>query len=106
MGKGRYYVLDDEGNPTPASYELWLEWIDFPRDLHVADDRVGELRVSTVFLGVDHGIGPAPMIYETMIFIDDDMSDIYMERYSTREEAIEGHKRALVIAAEYKGGGE
>jgi hypothetical protein len=53
---------------------------------------VGPMRVSTVFLGLDHW----GMLYETMVFEGDGSSDFECERYATRAEAIEGHK--VVVA--------
>lgn len=60
--------------------------------------------VSTVFLGLDHdytGKGP-PVLWETMIFGidipgDEDGYD-YQTRYSSREDALSGHKRAVNVA--------
>lgn len=53
------YILDDEGRVRPASDTItWAKWFEtHPR--HVADETVGESRVSTVFLGIDHGFAPA-----------------------------------------------
>lgn len=45
------------------------------------------MRVSTVFLGLDHG----GMLYETMVFEGDDTHEYDMVRYSTRAEAEHGH---------------
>lgn len=62
----------------------------------LAKDQVGDLLVSTVWLGLDHafgGEGP-PMIFETMV-LNPDYSDIYCERYGTEDEALAGHKRIL-----------
>ena len=63
---------------------------------------VGEYQVSTVDLGLDHSFGIGkPLYYETMIFekkIDKDgfhNSLDYQVRYSTEEEAREGHKKAI-----------
>ncbi len=54
-------------------------------------------RVSTVWLGLDHNfLGDRILIFETMIFSGTrwkDMGGIDMDRYSTEEEAIEGHKK-------------
>lgn len=52
--------------------------------------------VSTVWLGLDHGFGwGKPLIYETMVFrgISCDLDTC---RYSTREEAVLGHKRMFL----------
>lgn len=55
----------------------------------------GEVLVSTVFLGIDHGWrSPVPVLWETMIFGHPDFTD-YQERYATREAAMEGHAKAV-----------
>ena len=61
---------------------------------------VGDYVVSTVDLGLDHSFGDGPpLYYETMIFKkkDDeiDWGGEYQERYSTEEQAIIGHQRAI-----------
>ena len=72
---------------------------------------VGEYQVSTVDLGLDHSFGIGkPLYYETMIFkiknnkIDFDNSLDYQVRYSTEEEAREGHKKAIEYVKQLKGG--
>lgn len=80
------------------------EWISGFRDdeaKRVGLDYVGEVMISTVWLGLDHsfgfGNGP-PLIFETMIFdSEDEELDNYQERYSTEERAIEGHERAIAL---------
>jgi hypothetical protein len=57
--------------------------------------------VSTVFLALNHAFGSGPpVLFETMIF--GGPHDEYQERYTTVEEAREGHRRAVERA---KGGG-
>ena len=52
--------------------------------------------VSTVWLGLDHQYGDRPiLIFETMVFDGKDMMDEYVERYTTEEEAQEGHERIV-----------
>ena len=96
-----YYILDENGNPEKkTSLFGWAIWMgennmkrmilkDYPND-HVM--------VSTVFLGIDHSLpgDKEPLLFETMIFEDGKSWD-YQERYSTREKAIEGHKRAVAF---------
>lgn len=81
------------------------EWIAYARDhdneiserKRVERTEVGDdVTVSTVFLGLDHNFyGGAPLIYETMIFGGE--CDQHQWRYSTVEQAREGHAR--VVAA-------
>jgi hypothetical protein len=53
--------------------------------------------VSTVFLGIDHSFGHGlPLVFETMIFRGGNGEEQW--RYSTWEEAVAGHERAVAIA--------
>jgi len=51
--------------------------------------------VSTIFLPIDHGYGTnKSLFFETMVFFEDDYPcEEYCERYSTYDEAVEGHNR-------------
>lgn len=63
----------------------------------VAHDRLpGEVMVSTIFLGIDHGYGGAPLLFETMIF--GGQHDQWQNRYRTFQAAKDGHAEALKIA--------
>ena len=86
--RGKYIL---KGKRAFLEYDL-LE----TADCHVAKDVIGKVRVSTVFLGLDHNLdGGKPILFETMIF--GGRHDGYQERYSTWEEAEKGHKKALRI---------
>jgi hypothetical protein len=68
------------------------EWTDlFEGGRFHLKSKIGDFFVSTVFLGIDYnfGVGP-PAIFETMVF-HDDYSDLPCERYSTKQEATDGH---------------
>ena len=72
---------------------------------HVAYDEIGGYRISTIFLGTNHQYdlnNPKPILFETMIF--GDYPGEYQERYSTYDEAIEGHYKAknLVLSGHFK----
>lgn len=60
----------------------------------------GGLRVSTVFLGIDHGfsfpelVDIEPVLFETMVF-DSDGGNTYQRRYKSYDAAIRGHKRIV-----------
>lgn len=71
-------------------------------DRHVGSTKIGNLWVSTVFVGLNMSIDKdTPLIYETMVFnqdesrTDDDPSDFFCERYQTEEQAIGGHERIV-----------
>jgi hypothetical protein len=90
-----YYILDEHGNPVPEpDVRRWSEWFN-KCDKHVAEDMIGEIRVSTVFLGIDHSFGGPPLLFETMIFGGE--HDGYQQRYINRQDGLEGHIKAVVL---------
>lgn len=61
---------------------------------HVGKDNVGEVFISTVFLGVDHAYyGGPPILFETMVFRGH--LDERQWRYATWDEAVAGHARIV-----------
>lgn len=56
----------------------------------VGDDMVGDVHVSTVFLGLDHGFGHGPLWFETMIFGGE--HDQWQDRYQSYDAAELGHR--------------
>jgi hypothetical protein len=92
----RWYILDHERRPVRVDDALtWGRWLQEVEDNHVAHEEIGDTRVSTIFLGLDHrhsGNGP-PMLFETMIF--GGMLDGTRWRYSTWDDAETGHAMAV-----------
>lgn len=73
-----------------------MDWARFMEnnDRRVARDEVGDIYISTVFLGTDHGWrNPEPILFETMIFGGE--HDGYQERCSTYDEAVKMHEVAV-----------
>ena len=92
------YILDDSGNPIPASHLKWGRWFATHNRSVSQTQATPSIRVSTVFLGVDHSWwteGP-PRLWETMIFGGE--HDQYQDRYSSLADALEGHHRAVRLA--------
>jgi hypothetical protein len=83
-----YY--DKQGNPlTDDEYMALLkrEGWEYKR---VARTEIGDITISTVWLGMDHRYGDGyPVIFETMQFGGD--ADQDADRYCTLEEAQAGH---------------
>jgi hypothetical protein len=93
------YVLDGHVPLEEPHLLVWGRWLEMA-NRSVADETVGDVRISTVFLGLDHGFGARrPILFETMVF--GGPLDQECERYATWDEAEEGHRimRARVIAA-------
>jgi hypothetical protein len=51
----------------------WATWFE-AADRHVRDSFQGDVRVSTVFLGLDHSVYGPPQLFETMVFVGHGMS--------------------------------
>ena len=97
-----HYYLNEDHTYTPCDLMTWSNqseklWKENKK--HVADEDVNGKRVSTVWLGLDHnflGIGSKPLLFETMVFDKPSTGqDIYMDRYTTWDEAVDGHKKAI-----------
>jgi hypothetical protein len=71
----------------------------------IAYDVVGEVRISTVWLGLDMSLRAEdpPLIFETAIFQGwgRNPTRLYMQRYSTQRQAIARHRK---LVAEVLGG--
>jgi len=81
VGSARDLMLCGDQRGTDPDNDPW----------RVAHTTIGQVLISTVFLGLDHqwGDGP-PLLFETMVF-----GGAYhheCERYSTWDEAEAGHK--------------
>jgi len=64
----QHWMLDGH-TPRPATMMEWAPWFE-KADRRVAEDVVNGVRVSTVFLGLNHQMrraGP-PILFDTMIF--------------------------------------
>lgn len=95
----RYY--DRQGQPI--TMRQWVESFEDFESKRVALTFVGDVRISTVWLGLDHNFanayGPVvspPLIFETMVFGGPMDQEPY--RWATEQEAIEGHEIAVAAA--------
>jgi hypothetical protein len=104
---GEHYILNpDHSVRVEPDVLVWAAWYE-TADRTVAKAHRQGFEVSTVFLGLDHrwGDGP-PLLFETMIFQawltpggPRQPGELYCERYSTWDEALAGHRRALEAVA-------
>jgi hypothetical protein len=87
------FILDGKTpveEPDLETWALWFETADRSVKLTIQE----RVRVSTVFLGLDHNFGGGPpLLFETMTFIDGKGDDEV--RYSTWDEAEAGHADAV-----------
>ena len=94
-----YYYLNDDHSVMPCSSSLWsIQFEEMKKNdtRHVNVDEINGCRVSTVWLGLNHNFfnEEVPLIFETIIF-NENSDSIYMDRYSTWEEAQQGHEKAI-----------
>lgn len=94
--KDFYYILDNKNNTVCVDYEQWVDWNkNFPSQKVVGRTKIGNSRISTVFLSFDHDLfGSEPILFETMVF-SNDCNNGYMERYQSYDLAAHGHEKAV-----------
>lgn len=122
QSKPLHYVLNEDHSIRPATVIEWakgvekakwgkwrdvddrqvmvedtIESIDGLGWARVAQDFIGVVHISTVFLGIDHGFLPGgpPIVFETMIFEGEHDQDQW--RYVTWDEAVRGHEYAVAL---------
>jgi len=94
-----WYTLDKDNKPIKSTIIKYGEWMENnPGVKSVKQEHIGDIFVSTVFLGLDHSWPKddiTPVLWETMIFGGE--HDQYQDRYTSYEDALEGHKKALTL---------
>lgn len=87
--------------PSRGAALLWFEWSSQNGRRVVKKTWLGgDVQVSTVFLGIDHGFGRGERWFETMVFGGPMDGETY--RYATWDQAVKGHQ-IMVEAAEMEG---
>lgn len=91
------YTLDEAGDAVPEPDALaWGRWFE-TADRAVKRETIGDSKISTVFLGTDHGFGfGPPVLWETMIF--GGLHDGWSEHATSREGALTMHALAVRVA--------
>jgi len=102
-----WYCLAPDG-VTPVAIEgdiRWkVRWFEDSLSRVVDSTRINNIRISTVFLSIDHGWNIEdrddyePVLWETMIF--GGVHDQYQERYTSYHDARLGHEVAVKMARE------
>jgi hypothetical protein len=99
------YVLIGQ-TPVPEddlmAWASWYEDADNRQARIVKQEMVGNVFLSTVFLGLDHSFRPGgdPELFETMAFWQDANSDLLCYRCSTWSDAEAQHERAAIEVAD------
>lgn len=99
------YILDGKEPVFCDDLFVWAAWLETEKT-RVALTKEGDTEVSTIFLGIEYSFseGP-PLLFETMIFGGEHNG--FLKRYSTWEEAEEGHQKICnQVFLNKKSGGE
>ena len=92
------FTLDGHEVVPCEDLMVWAAWFE-TADRHVAKTMVGDIRISTVFLGLDHNFREGELsLFETMIFGGEHNESMW--RYSTWEQAEAGHEKAVALVKE------
>ena len=106
MGMGMY-VLDNQAAVLEPDTLKWAKWFETANrtvrsetgTVKIGGQKVGEVRISTVFLGLDHSFGGgSPLLFETIVF--GGPLDQQQDRCSTWEAAEKMHE-AMVERVRY-----
>lgn len=91
------YILEGKTPVRCDDVLKWGTWLEErANNRHVACQFIGDVRISTVFLGIDHNFGDGPpLLFETMIFGGKHAD--YQTRVSTWTEAEAEHSKALEL---------
>lgn len=95
----RWYKLDENNKPVlTESIDEYLDW-ERNNSRTIARHIIGDVIVSTVFLGLDHSWdGEIPVLWETMVF--NGRHDQWQDRYISYEDALEGHQQTIELITE------
>lgn len=77
-----------------SNFEVWAKWFEKAGEKkRVGLDEIGDMKISTIFLGMDHGFDGPPIWFETVIFGGDRDGESF--RYETWAQAEAGHKKLV-----------
>lgn len=87
---GQYYILEGKTAVSCRDVRAWGKWYG-NADRKVAHDTIDGVRISTIFLGIDHSFGDGkPLLFETMVFGGE--LDQEQDRCSTWDQAEAMHR--------------
>ena len=104
------YILDKNGIAVPCDALVeWAKWMGTERAQYHLTDEIAGIRVSTIFLGLDHSFaGGEPILWETMVFNDDEATarrvmgqkfigapDLGQWRFTFRGDAVAFHRKKV-----------
>jgi hypothetical protein len=96
------YILEGRTPVRCNDMMKWSQWYGTV-DRHVAETLIDDVRISTVFLGLDcNPFGGAPLLFETMVSANEEWGPIQL-RCSTYMQAEQMHQSVVERVQESKG---
>lgn len=94
----RYILVNGVATPE-KDLNKWATWLGDINNKRIKQYLINDVRVSTVFLGINHNFGGNgdPILFETLVFGGKYNDEMY--RYCTKEEAIKGHDKITLKVA-------
>jgi len=89
-----YYKLENK-KAVPCTMLEWSMMFS-TTNRTIAYDKIGDCAISTIFLGIDHSFTGRPLIFETMVFSEEE----FCKRYETYDQAESGHKKIVSLIKE------
>jgi hypothetical protein len=90
------YTLKNRVPVATSDTVAWAKWFESSQaERRVCFTQIKDVRVSTVFLGVDHNFSDdgQPILFETMVF--GGAMDGFQQRYCSWDDALVGHRHVL-----------
>lgn len=93
-----HFILINKNEVVEPNIYIVGCWFEKTKERFIKSTVVNGCWTSTVFLSFNHAIAGAPLLYETMIFGSAvDLTSLYKDRYSTYDDALKGHQKAVRI---------
>ncbi|AZD86865.1 hypothetical protein C4K14_4043 [Pseudomonas chlororaphis subsp. aureofaciens] len=89
-----HYILVNQQTVPCDDVSKWALWYS-TADCIVAEEWIFDVRVSTVFLGLNQGSPSLPILFETMVFLEGESSEA--ARYARWEDAEAGHHKLMTL---------
>lgn len=90
------YILEGKTVVLTDDLYKWAAWFENADRIVKQEELENGKYISTVFLGLDHNFGSGPpLLFETMVFSEDEGDELDCQRYPTWDEAVKGHEEMV-----------
>lgn len=88
------YILVNKKPVREPNLLKWADWM-AKENKRIGYDKIDEILICTIFLGIDHRFGTgSPLLFETIVSHGEEYSELdELVRYETWDDAVQGHER-------------